>query len=274
MNETTPIAADPFAMAETDYVAAASDVADPAETASAETTPDISEGTVAPAETAVPEQEPLIEPEVSEDNSKDNENNNAAAEDLTASLERIGRCLEQLSSAVTSLDERFARRMNYDETKEQIIDRQHNELVELREGLKRDLLRPVLYDVAEALDDIRKSKQSYAQKEDGQAALSALEGVEDLLVYLLEKNDVERMISEQGDPFVAGRQRMIKTVPTEDSSKARTVAESIAPGYIYGKETLFKEKVIVYKFMPVAQTVDPPQPPASAKDISASSDEQ
>ena len=260
MDDTSPIAADPFAMAEADSAVAVPDVTPPEEPAPIEEP--------APSRDVAPEQEPSAEPEVSEDNadsavsagSEAGETGDVAAADPTAALERIDRCLEQLSSAVTSLDERFARRMSYDSTKEQIIDRQHSELVELREGLKRDLLRPVLYDVAEVLDDIRKSRQFYAQQEDGQTALSALEGVEEQLVYLLEKNDVERMISEEGDPFVAGRQRMIKTAPTADSARVRTVAESVAPGYLYGREALFKEKVIVYKFTPAAQPVEPPQP--------------
>lgn len=176
--------------------------------------------------------------------------------------------LEQLKSSLAALSERFDKRLSYDDTKEKVIDRQHNELTKLREGLTKNLLRPVLYDIAEALDDIRKTKNALEKREDSKPTVSALEGVEDSLLYILEKNDVERVESEEGSPFTAARQRMIKTQGTTDPEHSRQIAHSLAPGYLYGKEPLFKEKVVVYKVVERTEPVTPTElgvtPPGQA----------
>lgn len=172
--------------------------------------------------------------------------------------------LNEVSSALETLNKQFAQRLQYDEVKETIIDRQHKELEEFHEGLNRSLQRPLLYDIAEALDDIRKTKLFYAKKENSELAIKALEGVEDSLNYILEKNNVECVSSPEGDPFTGAYQRMIKSIPTADITKQKTIAESIAPGYIFGKETLFKEKVIVYKYVPDYTETEQQVQPAEA----------
>lgn len=176
-------------------------------------------------------------------------------EEEHADLAKVLEISEALSGKVEALEQSFSKRLQYDDTKETIIDRQHAELVELRDGLKKDLLRPLLYDLAEALDDIRKTKESLVGSEYGEQVASALDGVSDSLLYILEKNDVEQVVSEDGDSFVAARQRMVKSEETTDASKRKIVARSIAPGYVLGKETIFKEKVVVYKVVKAPEPV-------------------
>lgn len=78
----------------------------------------------------------------------------AQAEDATGGTERITEpCaterFDQVLARLDSIDQLIAQRLQYDDVKEKVIDRQHAELAELREGLKRDLMRPVLYDLAQ-----------------------------------------------------------------------------------------------------------------------------
>lgn len=166
---------------------------------------------------------------------------------------------------VAALEQLFSKRLQYDDEKEKIIDRQHAELVELRDGLKKDLLRPLLYDIAEAMDDIRTTKEGLAGQEHGQEIASALDGVSDSLLYILEKNDVEQILSDEGDAFSATRQRMVKSQETTDSSKRKIIAKSIAPGYVLGKETIFKEKVVVYKVIKPTAPAETPAPEAAVE---------
>lgn len=175
---------------------------------------------------------------------------------------------ESLSRIVARLDEidqLIAQRLQYDDVKEKVIDRQHAELSALREGLQRDLMRPLLYDIAQTLDDMRKAKAAYAEQ-DAQQVVDAIDDIEEMLVYLLEKNDVEQVTSAEGDPFTS-KQRMLKTVPTQDVDKGKTIAASVAPGYMWGEEPLFKEKVQVYKFVPPE-----PTDPLSVSDTAAEAD--
>lgn len=168
--------------------------------------------------------------------------------------QHVDESFTQLNTAVQGLAEQFHSRFQYDTEKEKIIDQQHDELKELRQGLKRDLLRPVLYDIADTLDDIRKSKQHYAQTDAGDTAVKALNDVEDMLVYVLEKNDIERVISQPGEKFLAVRQRMIKHEDTDNPELVGKIARSIAPGYMLGAEALYKEKVVVYRAAKNPQT--------------------
>ena len=188
-----------------------------------------------------------------------------------ATLEQLTEGINQLERELTALDDHFVKRLAYDDTKEKVIDRQHSELTELREGLARNLLRPVLYDIAEALDDIRKTKNTLIKRGEDEGTLRVLDDVENSLLYILEKNDVERIESETGSDFSAVRQRMVKTEDSSDRADSRKVARSVAPGYVYGKETLFKEKVVVYKIVDAApQSTTSSEAVAPSPDVTAS----
>ena len=152
---------------------------------------------------------------------------------------------DRIQESLDKLSQQFAKRLQYDDEKETIIDRQHRELTQLREGLKTDLIQPVLYDVAETLDAVHKMRVELEQ--DAKQTDHLLEHVEFMLLDILEKNDVEQVESEPGEPFNAARQRMVKTEETTDASKRKIIVRSLAPGYMFGKTALFKEKVVVYK---------------------------
>lgn len=174
----------------------------------------------------------------------------AQAQTMEAFRAEFTESISAVSQSLAGLQEQFRQRMQYDEAKEAIITRQHAELQELRDGLKQDLLRPVLYDIVDALDDIRKSKQSYESIDGGEKAVEALEGVEESLEYVLEKNDVERIETEPGERFVATRQRAVKYEDVDDTARKGTILRSLAPGYALGANVLYKEKVVVCKLRP------------------------
>lgn len=221
---------------------------DPAFAASEPVAEATAEGTL--ADTSAAPESGATAPETTDESSN-------AVQAVTAVQElqqHVNESLTQLNAAVQSLAEQFRSRFQYDTEKEKIIDQQHDELKELREGLKRDLLRPVLYDIADTLDDIRKSKQHYAQTDAGDTAVKALNDVEDMLAYVLEKNDIERVISQPGEKFLAVRQRMVKHEDTDNPELVGTIVRSIAPGYMLGAEALYKEKVVVYRAAKNPQT--------------------
>lgn len=222
-------------------VAAETAASDPASAASEPEAEATAEGT--PANASMAQESEAAAPETADESS-------GAVQSVVAVQElqqHVDESFTRLGTAVQGLAEQFRSRLQYDAEKEKIIDQQHDELKELREGLKRDLVRPVLYDIADTLDDIRKSKQHYAQTDAGDAAVKALNDVEDMLVYVLEKNDVERVVSQPGEKFLAVRQRMVKHEDTDDPELVGTIARSIAPGYMLGAEALYKEKVVVYR---------------------------
>lgn len=206
----------------------------------------------APAPVSEPESaqapEPVAEPQDSGSETAEDGRYLELAEEAGRTAKATADELTGLRESLEELSKQFSKRLQYDDAKETIIDRQHRELTQLREGLKENLIQPVLYDVAEALDSVHKMRAKLAAE--AHEADSALEDVEFMLLDILEKNDVDEVSSEPGEPFDATRQRMAKVEETEDASKRKVIARSLAPGYMFGKYALFKEKVVVYKVVP------------------------
>ena len=57
---------------------------------------------------------------------------------------------EVIDSGIEKLRSDFQNKLMIDEKKNEIIDRQHAELQELRNGIKNELLRPVIMDSRQA----------------------------------------------------------------------------------------------------------------------------
>lgn len=164
-----------------------------------------------------------------------------------ADTHQVLELLGHMSQGIQALDERFRKRIQYDEGKEKTTDRLHAELQEYKNDLYGNMLRPLLYDIAEVMDDIRKASNRYRQGEDSSGTL-VVEDVLELLEIILEKYDVERYASEPGVKFESRRHRMIKTVPGDSLEQNGLVAESLGPGYLFRGKALYAEKVYVYKY--------------------------
>lgn len=175
---------------------------------------------------------------------------------LESAVTGIQESVDSLGKATDQLLALFKERLRYDQTKENVIDRQHQELKDLREGLKVDLLRPILYDIAAELDDIHQMKEALGDRDGSLLASEQLTNVEDVLIDILDKNDVEQVSSQPGEPFLGKWQRMVKPVDTDDPNKHKTIAQSLAPGYKRGEESVFKERVTVYRFVSSAKHAD------------------
>lgn len=182
-----------------------------------------------PADLAEGQEEPFVKPQT--------------IVDAHQVLELLG----HMSQGIQVLDERFRKRIQYDEGKEKTTDRLHAELQEYKNDLYGNMLRPLLYDIAEVMDDMRKASSRYRQGEDLSGTL-VVEDVLELLEIILEKYDVERYVSEPGVKFESRRHRMIKTVPGDSPEQNGLVAESLGPGYLFRGKALYAEKVYVYKY--------------------------
>lgn len=173
-----------------------------------------------------------------------------ASDSDSAEFRQVADACVAMTTKLDELKDLFSKRLQYDEEKEKIIDRQHQELKGFREGLKANLVQPLLYDIAEAMDAIHKMRDGLVQTD--KESDNRLQDIEYMLLDILEKNDVEQVQSQSGSSFVSSRQRMVKFEETTDPAKRKMIASSLAPGYLFGEFTLFKEKVVVYK------VVDPP----------------
>lgn len=274
----TPVVA-PVAQPVAAQPVVAQPVAEPAAPAAAEPTAvpvQAQEPAPEPAPAAEPVAEPVTEPASEEEPAQDVPETQPVTVPATAGDDRYRELAEEvdrtakataeelagLRESLDGLSKQFSKRMQYDDAKETIIDRQHRELTQLREGLKANLIQPVLYDVAETLASVHKMRAKLAAE--AHEADGLLEDVEFMLLNILEENDVEEVSSDPDTPFDAARQRMSKTEfeETGDASKRKVVARSLAPGYMFGKYALLKESVVLYKVVPPQTGSAAPAPDA------------
>ncbi len=158
---------------------------------------------------------------------------------------KLGRISEHLEQLTKDFEERFL----YDEKQEKIIDQMHGELQNYRNDLYASLVKPVLIDIIEVVDNIRKAGVTYGAKGVNEAAAAGIimDFIEDLH-YILTNYGVDIYKATAGDPFIPVRQRILSTVATNNLELNGKVSESMGFGYFYKGKVLWPEKVTVYKY--------------------------
>lgn len=175
------------------------------------------------------------------------------------SLEDVLEAQERLLRKAEDLEGLFRARIAHTDHEEKIVDQMHRELQKHREGLYAQLVRPILLDVIQVRDSIRRMAAAYREKPEGQRDIPnktfgdyALD-----LQDILERNEVEVFETAPGQAFAPLRQRVIKKVPTGQEELHGKVAASLSDGYSYNGRTLSPEKVAVYVYeKPAAETAE------------------
>jgi molecular chaperone GrpE len=152
----------------------------------------------------------------------------------------------ELSEKLQSLETLFSRRLSYDAGKEKILDKLHAELQDYKSDIYAKLTRPIFYDIAVVLDDIRKIRSGLdTEKQSDSDALVA--SIAESLVFLLDKYEVLPYASEPGTKYDATKQRMVRTKGTSDPTQVGLIAESISDGYLQNDQVIYPEKIVAYK---------------------------
>lgn len=158
--------------------------------------------------------------------------------------------LKNMSDQLNGLKLLFNKRIAQDKNQEKLIDNMHVELQKYKNDLYASLLKPVLMDIIEVIDSIQKMGKAFELKGEAEKnAVHILTDYIDDLQFVLEKYDVETYSSQPGNAYTPVRQRIIKSIPNENSDSNGVIVESIGYGYMYNEKVLRAEKVIVYKYM-------------------------
>lgn len=174
---------------------------------------------------------------------------NPGLQENTTKLEHVIQTLEHVSEQVEQLAKQFEERFLYDEKQEKIMDQMHAELQNYRNDLYASLIKPILIDIIEVVDNIRKAGITYAAKgkEQAEAAFVITDFIEDLH-YILSNYGVDIYKATAGEPFIPVRQRILSTIATNNLELNGKVSESMGFGYFYKGKVLWPEKVTVYKY--------------------------
>jgi molecular chaperone GrpE len=153
--------------------------------------------------------------------------------------------LDSLSALIEDLQGEFERKIKYDESKERIIDRLHEQLQDYRADLHFKLIRPLVMGLIELHDDMHSLAAEGADGVDERqrkTMLSFAESIEELL----SQNGVDAFALSAPE-FVPRRQRSIYTVPTEEPAQDKLVAEHVRKGFRYEERILRPEIVATYR---------------------------
>jgi len=160
-----------------------------------------------------------------------------------------------LAAGVDRILRAFDEKLRYDESKQQVIDRQHDELVGHRADLVAQAARPFIYGMIHHHAEI--GKLLAAVRDEPAVEMSSAKVCE-LFESLLE--DVEDVLSENGvaayraevsEPFDPARQTVVgRALTTTDEERSGTVAACLGPGFERDGRILVKARVSAYRYEP------------------------
>ncbi len=171
-------------------------------------------------------------------------------EPLTVDFSPVLNALSAVDTQLKNLSDDFARKLKYDASKQEIIDRQHAELERYRREEAAKQTRAIVMDLIAEIDGAERSSEHFATAEatpENYAKLRKLVcGYAEDLRDLLENHDVIAYRSEPGTLFNGKRHSALKTIPTDNPELAKTIQSSIRWGFEMNDKVIRLEKVAVY----------------------------
>jgi molecular chaperone GrpE len=159
--------------------------------------------------------------------------------------------LSKIKESITDLVSQFESKLKYDKHKDEIIDKLHDENQLLRNDLYKKLVLPFINEIIFIIDDysilFRKHSQTDVKDLDVAKLLKQFGGISDDLENVLEKNGIEPF-SCDGDHLDSSKQKIIKTIPTDDPNMDKIICERVKKGYIMEAKVIRQEQVTCYKY--------------------------
>ena len=152
----------------------------------------------------------------------------------------------------------FEDKLQYDAHKQKVIDRLHEELQGHRADLVEQAARPFIVGMVRHHAEIGKVLAAVRDAPAGEVSpaqfCELLEGLQDDVEIVLSDNGISAYRAEVSEPFDAARHSVRKTVPTDDATRARTIASCTGPGFERNGKILVKARVSTYRFEPEPPT--------------------
>lgn len=164
--------------------------------------------------------------------------------------ERVLEALAGLGEKMDHMNQLFTQKIMHTAHEEQIVDKMHAELQKYKGDMYAQLVRPILLDIIEIRDSMRRISESFLSKpeEERHVPLETFSSYMSDIQDILEKNNIAIYDSEEGEEFNASKQKIIKKVTTPVGELHGKIAESLGSGYDYMGKTISPEKVVVYNY--------------------------
>ena len=159
--------------------------------------------------------------------------------------------LIDLYSEIKGLKEDFAIHITKNKEKDEIIDKLHRENTKYRNGLIEKINESMSLDIIQTIDDIKKTQSAFSEKEPTEEnygkLLKALGSTILDLQDILYRQNIETY-SCDSEKVDVKRQKVVKTIQTDDPEKHNTIAERIAPGFESENKIIRPERISIYKY--------------------------
>ncbi len=133
--------------------------------------------------------------------------------------------------------------------KDELIDRLHQELEYYKQDQAGRLVEQVMKELIGLLGRMQKKLNSPQWPQmDGEALRQEFTYLEEDILDLLERQNIEPFSTLPGERFEGGRHRAMAVEPAAEKQLDHTVKASLSPGYAKGEKVLLPERVIVYRF--------------------------
>lgn len=139
-----------------------------------------------------------------------------------------GAALSELAGRLGRMEEQLAEFHRRSAHRELVIDRLHGENQQLRGGIGKIILEPVVADLIRLDDQLNREVRRL--ESDGQDPRLLWSFAEDVR-QILDRCGIDVFSAEPGDPFDRDRHRPLAVVACQDQSLHNTVAEVVAAGF-------------------------------------------
>ena len=165
------------------------------------------------------------------------------------------RFLAALNDGLASILRAFDEKIRYDATKQQAIDRQHEELLGHRADLVARAAAPFIYGMIHHYAEIGKLIAAVRSEAAGEMpstkVCNLLESLQADVEQVLGENGVAAYRCEAAERFDPVRQTVVgKALPTDDEARSGTIAACLGPGFERDGKILHKARVSAYRFQP------------------------
>ena len=179
----------------------------------------------------------------------------AAATPSDSGNDVADKIVAKLDAGVDRILQAFEEKLRYDASKQQIIDRLHDELAGHRADLVGQTVRPFIFGLLHHHAEVGKLHAAVRDASDTEVPSAKVcellgslqQDVEDVLAA----NGVSAFRAAVSEPFDPVRQTVVgKALPTQDEARAGTIAACISPGFERDGRILVKARVSAYRFEP------------------------
>jgi molecular chaperone GrpE len=173
----------------------------------------------------------------------------ASAPPASEAAPHSGPALVDVLASLAALRQEFAAKIRYDATKERQIDKLHSDLQEQKQDVYFKIMRPLLVDLISLQDhlyELLRHPPAEGVSASEERLRSSIRTLADIVDSTLERYDVIAF-REEGEAFVAQRQRAERAVDTQDPAQDRCIAERLKKGFLYQGRVLRPELVATYR---------------------------